>query len=93
MNKKLVFAPSAMKGRISFSVDSLLSQKTIENLSTTAKDAGSVPGFTELEQDQPDYTSDSNEENIEACGFYLFISNEYIFQINVIIIPFRMEKR
>ena len=60
--KKFVFAPSTMKGRISFSVDSLLSQKTIENLSSTPKE----PGFTELDQEeQPDYTSDSNQENIE----------------------------
>ncbi len=51
---------TAMKGKFSFSVDSLLSKKTIENLREEIKDSR----FTELELQQ-DSCSDSNQENIE----------------------------
>ena len=53
-------ASTAMKGKFSFSVDSLLSKKTIENLREEIKDSR----FTELELQQ-DSCSDSNQENIE----------------------------
>ena len=56
---------TAMKGKFSFSVDSLLSKKTIENLREEIKDSR----FTELELRQ-DSCSDSNQENIEEWGFY-----------------------
>lgn len=52
---------TAMKGKFSFSVDSLLSKKTIENLREEIKDSR----FTELELQQ-DSCSDSNQENIEV---------------------------
>ncbi len=51
---------TAMKGKFSFSVDSLLSKKTIETLREEIKDSR----FTELELQQ-DSCSDSNQENIE----------------------------
>ena len=61
--KKFAFPPqtTTMKGRISFSVDSLLSQKTIENQVKNSS------AFTEIEHEEAGYNS-GDEQNVQECS-------------------------